>query len=56
MGCKTKDTHQKNQDSRSIFNIVIQFSSHTTQSKQPDYFKGTEQATDALKEQSKTTH
>lgn len=53
--CETKHTHQQDQDCSSVFNVVVQLPSHTTQPKQPDYFKWTEEATDALEGQSTVT-
>lgn len=46
--CKTKHTHQENQDCCSVFNVVVQLPSYATQAKEPDHFKWTEEATDAL--------
>lgn len=49
MSSQTKNTHEQDQYSRPILNVVIQFTSNPTQTEKPDHLKWAEQTADALK-------
>lgn len=46
---QSKNTHQQDQYSRSVLNVVIQFTSNTTQTEKPDHLQGAEKTADTLK-------
>lgn len=44
-----KNTDEQHQNSRSVLDVVIQFTGNSTQTQQTDHFKGAEKTADPLK-------
>lgn len=51
MGGQSKNTHQQDQYSRPVLNVVIQFTGNPTQTKKPDHLQWAEQTADPLKQE-----
>lgn len=48
---QAKNTHQQHQNSCSVLDVVVQFTSDPAQTEQPDHLKGAEQTADPLEEE-----
>lgn len=49
MGHQSEHTHQQDQNSCTVLQVVVQFPGHPAQTQQADHLEGTEQAADALR-------
>lgn len=54
VGGQSKNTHQQDQYSRPVLDVMIQFTGNPTQTEKPDHLKWAEQTADPLKQETET--